>query len=243
MKRSSRPVSQFLILIGTLECGYIQLLVGKYLNVFRESEKKLSNPNRIRIRYSENPRDYIEPIDLAFKFASRELLKELRYVHDLMGRLNALRCYFLMNQGDFFLYFMSVARTELFGKADDVQFQRLQSLLELSVTNSNARHDKYADFLKVRLEKFDVVDMLALVLRIDKQIPDKKMPPEGFDPAPKPGEVSIYSKLSLIRTPRDGALSEFVLSEYGRSVTIVTNPERGFLNHQITHFHRQVPGF
>ena len=34
-----------------------------------------------------------------------------------------------------------------------------------------------------------------------------------------------------------------LLTEYFRSVTIVTNPERGFLNHQITHFHRQVPGF
>ena len=33
------------------------------------------------------------------------------------------------------------------------------------------------------------------------------------------------------------------LTEYFRSVTIVTNPERGFLNHQITHFHRQVPRF
>ena len=34
-----------------------------------------------------------------------------------------------------------------------------------------------------------------------------------------------------------------VLTESCRSVTIVTNPERGFLNHQITHFHRQAPGF
>ena len=161
--------------------------------MFRESEKKLNNPDRIRIRYSENPRDYIEPIDLAFKFASRELLEELKDVHELMGRLNALRRYFLMNQGDFFLYFMSVARTELFGKAEDVQHQRLQGLLELAVTNSNARYDKYADYLKVRLEKFDVVDMLALVIRIDKQIPDKKLLSEGFEPAPKLGEVRLYS--------------------------------------------------
>ena len=159
--------------------------------MFRESEKKLNNPDRIRIRYSENPRDYIEPIDLAFKFASRELLKELRGVHELMGRLNALRRYFLMNQGDFFLYFMSVARTELFGKAEDVQYQRLQGLLEQSINNSNAKYDKYADYLKVKLEKFDVGDMLALVIRIDKQIPDKKMLTEGFDPAPKLGEVHI----------------------------------------------------
>ena len=35
----------------------------------------------------------------------------------------------------------------------------------------------------------------------------------------------------------------YFLTEYYRSVTIVTNPERGFLNHQITHFHRQVPRF
>ena len=33
------------------------------------------------------------------------------------------------------------------------------------------------------------------------------------------------------------------LTEYDLSVTIVTNPERGFLNHQMTHFHRQVPRF
>ena len=37
--------------------------------------------------------------------------------------------------------------------------------------------------------------------------------------------------------------SKFRLTEYGRIVTIVTNPERGFLNHQKAHFHRQVPGF
>ena len=30
------------------------------------------------------------------------------------------------------------------------------------------------------------------------------------------------------------------LTEYCRSVTIVTNPERGFLNHQITHFHSRM---
>ena len=30
-------------------------------------------------------------------------------------------------------------------------------------------------------------------------------------------------------------------SASGPSVTIVTNPERGFLNHQKAHFHRQVP--
>ena len=34
-----------------------------------------------------------------------------------------------------------------------------------------------------------------------------------------------------------------MLTEYDRSVTIVTNPERGFLNHQMTHFHRQVRVF
>ena len=32
-------------------------------------------------------------------------------------------------------------------------------------------------------------------------------------------------------------------TEYCRSVTIATNPERGFLNRQKAHFHRQVPGF
>ena len=32
------------------------------------------------------------------------------------------------------------------------------------------------------------------------------------------------------------------LPEYPRSVTIVTNPERGFLNHQITHFHDKSRG-
>ncbi|KAI6656503.1 Gamma-tubulin complex component 2 [Oopsacas minuta] len=172
------------------------LKTGKYLNVFRESEKKLNNPNRINIRYSENPRDYIEPIDLAFKFASEQLLWELSRDHDLMGRLNALRRYFLMNQGDFFLHFMSIARTELFGTAEDIQLQRLQGLLEVSITNSNARFDKYADYLKVKLETSDVVDMLALVIRIDKQIPDKRIKSDAFEFLPKPGEYQSETNLS-----------------------------------------------
>ena len=33
------------------------------------------------------------------------------------------------------------------------------------------------------------------------------------------------------------------LIEYCRSVTIVTNPQRGFFNPQQTHFHRQAPSF
>ena len=170
-------------------CNYYNYSIGKYLNVFRESEKKLNNPNRINIRYSENPRDYIEPIDLAFKFASEKLLKELSDDHDLMGRLNALRRYFLMNQGDFFLHFMAIARPELFGKADDIQLQRLQGLLEMAIANSNARYDKYADYLKVKLETSDVVDMLALVIRIDKQIPDKRIKSDAFEILPIQGEV------------------------------------------------------
>ena len=165
--------------------------LGKYLNVFRESEKKMTNPNKISIRYSENPHDYIEPISLAFEFASQKLLGELCTEHDLMGRLTSLRRYFLMLQGDFFLYFMGVARAELFGKAEDIQVNRLQSLLESAVRNSNAKYDKYSDNLRVKLEREDVVHMLAVVLRIDKQVMDKRIPASyGFEPATDHAEVN-----------------------------------------------------
>ena len=68
---------------------------------------------------------------------------------------------------------------------------------------------------------------------------------ELFDEEDNESEVEAEDAFSLMGNCAEEfkVYQVFPLTEYYRSVTIVINPERGFLNHQITHFHRQVPRF
>ena len=59
-------------------------------------------------------RENAEAIEHAFNFSSKALLKLMMGPsHQLIQRLRALKHYFLIDQGDFFVHFMHVAEDEL----------------------------------------------------------------------------------------------------------------------------------
>ncbi|XP_058071510.1 gamma-tubulin complex component 2-like isoform X10 [Magnolia sinica] len=119
------------------------LTTGKYLNVMRECG------HNVQVPISENSKltsfgsnhHYLECIKAAYDFASGELLNLIKEKYDLMGKLRSLKRYLLLDQGDFLVHFMDIARDELVKRPDDISVEKLQSLLDLALRTTAAAAD------------------------------------------------------------------------------------------------------
>ncbi|KAK9939180.1 hypothetical protein M0R45_015886 [Rubus argutus] len=119
------------------------LITGKYLNVMRECGHHVQVPvseNSKLMSFGSNHR-YIECIKSAYDFASSELLNLMKEKYDLMGKLRSIKHYLLLDQGDFLVHFMDIARDELMKKLDDISVEKLQSLLDLALRSTAAAAD------------------------------------------------------------------------------------------------------
>ncbi|KAL6132397.1 hypothetical protein ACLB2K_064640 [Fragaria x ananassa] len=119
------------------------LITGKYLNVMRECGHHVQVPvseNSKLMSFGSNHR-YFECIKSAYDFASSELLNLIKEKYDLMGKLRSIKHYLLLDQGDFLVHFMDIARDELMKKLDDISVEKLQSLLDLALRTTAAAAD------------------------------------------------------------------------------------------------------
>ncbi|XP_024043867.1 gamma-tubulin complex component 2 isoform X2 [Citrus sinensis] len=115
------------------------LTTGKYLNVMREcghSAQVPTSENSKLLSFGSN-HHYLECVKVAYEFASGELLNLIKERYDLMGKLRSIKRYLLLDQGDFLVHFMDIAREELMKQLDEITVEKLQersSLLKRMAT-------------------------------------------------------------------------------------------------------------
>ncbi len=145
----------------------IIMKTGKYLSVIRQCGRKISRPySPETLIYTTEERIYIESIETAYKFASKELLHLLVDESDLIGRLKSIKHYFFMDMGDFIVQFMDLAGDELEKEIDDIAPNRLDSLLELSLRTSLMNSDPYKDDVRIELLPESLHSQMSHILNI-----------------------------------------------------------------------------
>ncbi|MCH80672.1 gamma-tubulin complex component 2-like, partial [Trifolium medium] len=117
------------------------LTTGKYLDVMRECGHNVQVPpseNSKLTSFGSN-HHYLECIKAAYNFASGELVNLIKEKENC-GLL-------LLDQGDFLVHFMDIARDELAKKPEEVSVEKLQSLLDLALRTTAAAVDPYHEGL------------------------------------------------------------------------------------------------
>ncbi|XP_065159519.1 gamma-tubulin complex component 2-like isoform X2 [Atheta coriaria] len=151
----------------------IILRAGKYLNVIRQCGKSLNNKVQ-NIEYKKEEKFYIESIETAYKFASQTLLNLVLGEQDLLGRLKSVKHYFLLDQGDFIVTFLTLCEKELSKDVADVIQTRLDSLLDLALRISSATNDPYKDDLRTELLPYDLQFQMFKILMEQQKQPKAK---------------------------------------------------------------------
>ncbi|XP_017440791.1 gamma-tubulin complex component 2 isoform X2 [Vigna umbellata] len=139
------------------------LTTGKYLNVMRECGHNVQVPpseNSKLMSFGSN-HHYLECIKAAYNFASSELLNLINDKYDLTGRLRSIKHYLLLDQGDFLVHFMDIARDELAKKPDEVSVEKLQSLLDLALRTTAAAADPFHEGLTCVVERSSLLRRLG----------------------------------------------------------------------------------
>ncbi|KAH9541682.1 hypothetical protein CY35_14G078000 [Sphagnum magellanicum] len=138
------------------------LTTGKYLNAVRECGHSIQIPfaEDANQRNIGPRRPYLERINIAYEFASAELLNLIIHKFDLMGRLRSVKHYFFVDQGDFLVHFMDTARDELAKRPSAMSMEKLQSLLELALRTSVAASDPYHEDLTCNIERSNLLTQL-----------------------------------------------------------------------------------
>ncbi|KAJ3659485.1 hypothetical protein Zmor_011173 [Zophobas morio] len=147
----------------------IILKAGKYLNVIRQCGKPVKNKVR-PILYKIEEKHYIEAIENAYKFASQILLDLVLKEKDLLGRLKSVKHYFLLDQGDFIVTFLTLCEKELSKDVGDVIQGRIESLMDLALRLSSAVNDRYKDDLRTELLPYDLQFQMLKILTIQTNL-------------------------------------------------------------------------
>lgn len=139
------------------------LTTGKYLNVMRECGHNVQVPpsENSKLMSLGSNHHYLECIKAAYNFASGELLNLIKEKYDLTGRLRSIKHYLLLDQGDFLVHFMDIARDELAKKPDEVSVEKLQSLLDLALRTTAAAADPFHEGLTCVVERSSLLKRLG----------------------------------------------------------------------------------
>ncbi|XP_073010454.1 gamma-tubulin complex component 2 [Typha latifolia] len=138
------------------------LTTGKYLNVMRECG------HTVQVPLSENSKlmsfglnhHYLECIKAAYDFASSRLLSLIKDKYDLIGKLRSMKRYLLLDQGDFLVHFMDIAKDELVKKPEEISVEKLQSLLDLALRTTAAASDICHEELTCCVERTSLLKRL-----------------------------------------------------------------------------------
>ncbi|KAI9089951.1 hypothetical protein K1719_028921 [Acacia pycnantha] len=141
------------------------LTTGKYLNVMRECGHNVQVPasENLKLTSFGSNHHYLECIKTAYNFASGELLNLIKDKFDLLGKLRSIKHYLLLDQGDFLVHFMDIARDELAKKPDEVSVEKLQSLLDLALRTTAAAADPLHEDLTCVVERSSLLKRLGSI--------------------------------------------------------------------------------
>lgn len=117
------------------------------------------------------PYRHEERIEAAFRWASKEAMSLLLGGHSLLSRLRSLKHTFLLDQGDYLVYFLDTASDELRRPAQDVSVAKLQAQLELALKSSIAASNAHNDDVFCCLEKKAIIAQLLSIYNVDSDAP------------------------------------------------------------------------
>ncbi|XP_034140427.1 gamma-tubulin complex component 2 homolog isoform X1 [Drosophila guanche] len=140
------------------------LRTGKYLNVIRQCGKRVMPTQKMELHLDPTNERHVYVINDAYYFAARMLLDVLLTENDLMGHLQSVKNYLLLNQGDFTMQFMDACEDELSKNVDLVLPMTLENLLGLTLRLSSARNDPYKDDLHCELLTYDLVTQMSKIM-------------------------------------------------------------------------------
>lgn len=140
------------------------LRTGKYLNVIRQCGKRVMPTQQMNLEFDPTNELHVYVINDAYYFAARMLLDVLLTENDLMGHLQSVKRYLLLNQGDFTMQFMDACEDELAKNVDLVLPMTLENLLGLTLRLSSARCDPYKDDLHCELLTYDLVTQMSKIM-------------------------------------------------------------------------------
>ncbi|XP_057963027.1 gamma-tubulin complex component 2 [Malania oleifera] len=190
------------------------LTTGKYLNVMRECGHNVQVPvseNSKMMSFGSN-HHYLECIKAAYDFASAELLNLMKEKYDLIGKVRSIKHYLLLDQGDFLVHFMDIARDELTKRVDDVSVEKLQSLLDLALRSATAAADPGHEELTCFVERSSLVKRLGML----KDLEFNKNTSDGNDLV-EPVSITGLETFSLsykVQWPLSIVISRKALTKY-----------------------------
>ncbi|XP_039118396.1 gamma-tubulin complex component 2-like [Dioscorea cayenensis subsp. rotundata] len=196
------------------------LTTGKYLNVMRECGHNVQVPvseNSKLMTFGSN-HQYFECIKTAYDFASCELLNLMKDKYDLIGKLRAMKRYLLLDQGDFLVHFMDIARDELAKRPDEISVEKLQSLLDLALRTTAAAADPCHEELACCVERTSLLKRLSILKDLDSPYPSNlgKTVGDGDD-LTEPVSITGLETFSLsykVQWPLSLVISRKALTKY-----------------------------
>ncbi|KAL7611990.1 hypothetical protein Lser_V15G05587 [Lactuca serriola] len=141
------------------------LTTGKSLNVMRECGHTVQVPaleNSKLMNFGSNDH-YLECIKSAYDFASGELLNLMKDKYDLIGKLRSIKHYLLLDQGDFLVHFMDIARDELDKTPNEISVEKLQSLLDLALRSTAAAADPLHEDVTCSVDTGSLLKRLSIL--------------------------------------------------------------------------------
>lgn len=190
------------------------LTTGKYLNVMRECGYTVQVPvseNSKLMTFGSN-HQYLECVKAAYEFASGELLSLIKEKYDLIGKLRSIKHYLLLDQGDFLVHFMDIAREELLKKHDEIAVEKLQSLLDLALRTTAAAADPCHEDLTCCVERSSLLKGLGRLKDIDiKNVSDSNNLEEPISIT----GLETFSLSYKIQWPLSIVISRKALTKYG----------------------------
>ncbi|THC97708.1 hypothetical protein EYZ11_002814 [Aspergillus tanneri] len=156
------------------------LLAGKYLNVVREcGGVDVSKAVKDVPKTLDDPR-FLDNVNAAYTYANASLLNLLLTKNSLTTRFRSLKHYFFLDRSDFFSYFLELGASELRKTAQNVNENKLQSLLDLVLRQpgSIAAQDPFKEDVKIRMNRVGLTKWLMQVVSvsgIDQDNPEAGM--------------------------------------------------------------------
>ncbi|PKI66930.1 hypothetical protein CRG98_012693 [Punica granatum] len=187
------------------------LTTGKYLNVMRECG------HTVQVPVSENSKfmsfganhHYLECIKVAYDFASGELLNLIKEKYDLVGKLRSIKHYLLLDQGDFLVHFMDIARDELNKQLDEISVEKLQSLLDLALRTTAAASDPCHEDLTCCVERSPLLKRLS-----DLELHDTVSDGKGSEEPVSVTGLETFSLSYKVQWPLSIVISRKALTKY-----------------------------
>lgn len=146
----------------------------------------------------------------ASAWAAAQLVALLMDEHQLMARLESVKHYFLLDQGDFFVHFLDSAEEELTKPVGEISRVRLQAKLDIALRQS-AVVDPYRESLTCGLLPYNLTNQLLRIINASRSTAASAPPPQHA--ARTPG-LDAFTFEYAVEWPLSLVLSKHAITKY-----------------------------